>query len=251
VKISFLVSYAPFKGYRGIVQTFCLQQLMTLKDCDVTVFGHAKGVKDACMTFGCQQVSCVESGLDRGLSYGKLFIDDLIKKAQQTVLGDYVVYIAGDVFVLSSNSLLDLFDSIGYPFGGWMRPLAMPEYKRFRYVSFERGKQLVQGAVCGQHLSRIERGVDVLIWSRDVFDKLRVPPFLIESWRHDLWMANNFPTENVWCFNNTIEAVHIGPHGDHQTSIDQKACQYNLRLYKKLEGDEEGFIARPMLERNA
>ena len=176
--ITLLTTFAPIRGDWGQIQKIAAYSFSTL-GCQVIVLGNDFGVDEICRKYGFLQIKDILVGKDIGVqSSNGIVLGDAFLKANRYIKEDVVIYINGDNIIMPNSPLVkilpQLMKEFNGDFGGWGRRHEAYDYRKYIDLSEELAYEDTTLLYGTGKLRRILYGIDIYLWSRPVFEKIRL-----------------------------------------------------------------------------
>lgn len=239
MQISFLTTYAPFVGEKKLIQTVAAKSLSLIPDSEVIVLGDSEGTEQICTRFGFKHLKDVKTGIDIGVKNSNgIVLSDAFEKATPIVSGKIVIYVNGDVILCPHKDITQIFDGLianmNEDFVGIIRRKNVPQGESDRLKNYNE-TQLHQIVVeKSSKWPEIVHGIDCFIWGREKFINQPMPNFLVNGFRWDIWLGNDFRKRgNYFDFSSVMSLVHLYHKTSHNV-IDSSSTIHNKSAIKHI-----------------
>jgi len=236
--IAIITSCAPFKNDRTPIQNTGLFSFKAFTK-KVIVLGDDEGVADICQQLNLIHVKeNLPTGKDVGIpACSGLLMGSAFEAAKKYVQEDIVLFINADNIIMPSK--YDIRDLVGLysEFSGWNKRLNLTNWQPYiddnPLTSFFK---LVDCYTNARHqLERNFPGIDVYLWSGELFHKMKCPEFLIDAWSWDAWLGTFCSTacKNTFELQEVLDTIHPQHVTGHQVAEHKAGTDYNVNLLQK------------------
>jgi len=236
--ITIITTYAPASGPKEKVQMIAAYSLSCLKGVQVIVLDELGMRKGLCERYGFINLGSLRSGESFGVPTKAFDMGHAFGLVESVAEGDAVMFLNGDNIVVSC-CVSELFDKVSAQTDGDFvclgRRMDIPESEYLPLIEEGSEEECFHRLLpLAAESKRIPYGVDVYVWSKSQFKKLRKLPVLIDGWHYDNWLVNdayeNCP--NVFYLSMAFDTLHCY-HGDsayRQRDIARASTEHNRKV---------------------